>query len=184
MDIKYVEVGVCGLSCRLCPMYNTHAQSKCEGCKSPSRMAVGCPFITCAVKKRGIEFCWQCPDGESCVKWQKNRAASARYDSFKCYQTMEDDIVYIQKNGVEEFVGQQKKREAFLKEMLLSFDEGRSKSFYCVAVTVLALDELQNALETAKQKSNGLSLKEKAKVMHSVLEQIAQERGYLLKLRK
>jgi len=59
MDIKFIEVGVCGLSCRLCPTYHSKAESKCAGCKSPDRMAVGCPFITCAVKKKGVEFCWQ-----------------------------------------------------------------------------------------------------------------------------
>jgi hypothetical protein len=56
LDIQYAEVGVCGLSCRLCSMYHTQTESRCAGCKSYARMAVGCPFITCAVKKKGIEF--------------------------------------------------------------------------------------------------------------------------------
>ncbi|WP_241422576.1 hypothetical protein [Candidatus Contubernalis alkaliaceticus] len=56
MKIKYPAIGICGLSCRLCPRYNTEAKSRCLGCKSEDRMAVGCPFITCAVKKKGVEF--------------------------------------------------------------------------------------------------------------------------------
>ncbi len=60
MEIKYPQVGICGLSCILCPMYQTDSKSKCEGCKSETRMIIGCPFITCAIKKRGIEFCWEC----------------------------------------------------------------------------------------------------------------------------
>lgn len=67
-QIKYPEIGICGLSCRLCPMYNTKAKSKCVGCKSKNRMAVGCPFITCAVKKKGIEFCWDCEENELLFK--------------------------------------------------------------------------------------------------------------------
>jgi hypothetical protein len=31
-------------------------------------MAVGCPFITCAVKKKGIEFCWDCEENELLFK--------------------------------------------------------------------------------------------------------------------
>ena len=41
MKIKYPEIGICGLSCRLCPRFHTETQSKCNGCKSESRMA-GC----------------------------------------------------------------------------------------------------------------------------------------------
>ena len=54
MQFKYPEIGICGLSCRLCPMHNTETESRCLGCKSSSRMAVGCPFITCAIKNKGI----------------------------------------------------------------------------------------------------------------------------------
>ena len=54
MQIAHPEIGVCGLSCRLCPTYHTAGKSRCRGCKSHTRMAVGCPFITCAIKKKGI----------------------------------------------------------------------------------------------------------------------------------
>jgi hypothetical protein len=100
MQIIYPEIGVCGLSCRLCPMYNTEAESRCLGCKSPNRIAVGCPFITCAVKKKGIEFCWDCEENKICEKWKKHREAGKKSDSFKCYQKLEEDIRFIQKNGI------------------------------------------------------------------------------------
>jgi len=152
MDLQHVEVGVCGLSCRLCPMYHTQTENRCAGCKSPSRMAVGCPFITCAVKKKGIEFCWQCGENGTCEKWRKHREASRQYDSFKCYQKLEGDIEFIRKNGVSEFEKQQKIREQLLKEMLREFNDGRSKSYYCIASTVLQIDELQDILTKAKDK--------------------------------
>jgi hypothetical protein len=97
MQITYPDIGVCGLSCRLCPMYNTEAESKCLGCKSTTRMVVGCPFITCAVKKKEIEFCWDCEENKTCEKWKKHREAGKKSDSFKCYQKLEEDIQFIQK---------------------------------------------------------------------------------------
>jgi hypothetical protein len=103
MKIKYPEIGICGLSCRLCPNYNTDTKSRCLGCKSEGGMAVGCPFITCAVKKRGIEFCWDCQENESCEKWRKHREFGKRHDTFKCNQKLENDIAFIQRNGVAEF---------------------------------------------------------------------------------
>ncbi len=147
-------------------------------------MAVGCPFITCAVKKRGIEFCWECPDKITCDKWQKHRDAGKQLDSFKCYQKLEADISFIQKNGVEEFEKQQKFKEELLKELLFEFNDGRSKSLYCVAATVLEVEELQEVLAKGRQQSKGMPPKDEAKVMHKMLNDISIERGYILKLRK
>jgi hypothetical protein len=184
MLIKYPEIGTCGLSCRLCPIYNTKAESRCLGCKSQNRMAVGCPFITCAVKKKGIEFCWDCEDNKTCEKWEKHRQVGKNKDSFKCYQKLEEDISFIQNSGIIEFEKIQKKREHLLKEMLKEFNEGRSKSYYCIAATVLEIEELEEALTQAKKESQGVDIKDKSKILHSILEDIAKKRSYYLKLRK
>jgi len=184
MQIKYPEIGICGLSCRLCPMYNTEAESRCLGCKSKSRMAVGCPFITCAVKKKGIEFCWDCTENITCEKWKKHREAGKKIDSFKCYQKLEEDISFIQKKGISEFEKIQKQRKHLLKEMLRDFNEGRSKSYYCIAVTVLDVEELREVLTRAKKESDGLDVKGKSKILHSILDDFARKKGYCLKLRK
>ena len=184
MDIQYPEIGICGLSCRLCPMYNAQTSSRCAGCKSPGRIAVGCPFITCAVKKKGIEFCWDCPQDSTCEKWRKHREAGKLHDSFKCYQRLEADIAFIRKRGVVEFEKDQKTREQLLTEMLQHFNDGRSRSCFCIASTVLEIGELKDALTKAAVQSRNLPPKEKAKVMRSILDSISREKGYLLKLRK
>jgi len=184
MKIDYPEIGICGLSCRLCPMYHTKTKSRCFGCKSKVRMAVGCPFITCAIKRKGIEFCWKCEENESCEKWRKHREAGKRFDSFKCYQKLEDNIAFIQKNGIKEFEKVQKIREKLLKEMLQYFNEGRSKSYYCIAATVLEIEELEKVLREAKQESKRLGIKEKSKVLHSLIDEVANRKNYYLKLRK
>jgi hypothetical protein len=184
MKIKYPEIGICGLSCRLCPHYHTEGASRCEGCKTGSRTGAGCPFITCALKKKGIEFCWNCKENETCEKWARHREAAKKADSFKCYQKLEEDIACIQKNGIDEFEEMQKKREHLLKDMLREFNEGRSKSYYCIAVTVMEIGELEEALTKSDKDSKGLGIKEKSKVLHSILDEIAEQRNYYLKLRK
>ena len=184
MNIQHPEVGVCGLSCRLCPMYHTQSESKCDGCKSANRIAVGCPFITCAVKKKGVEFCWECSENSTCDRWAKHREAGKQHDSFKCYQKLEDDISFILGHGITEFEEQQKIREHILEEMLSEFNNGRSKSFYCIAATVMKIDELQEMLTKARQQSKEIAPNEKAKVMHSLLEQISNDKSYLLRIRK
>ena len=163
---------------------HTQTESRCAGCKSYARMAVGCPFITCAVKKKGVEFCRQCTENGECERWKKHRESGKQHDSFKCYQKLEDDISSICKHGINEFEKRQEIREHVLKEMLLEFNDGRSKSCYCIAATVMKIDELQDILTKARQQSKGMQPKEKAKVMHSMLELISNDKGYLLKLRK
>jgi hypothetical protein len=184
MNIKYPQVGVCGLSCRLCPRYQTEAASRCFGCKSSERMAAGCPFITCAIKKAGVEFCWDCKDNGSCEKWKSHRKAGKEHDSFKSYQKLEDDIDFIKANGIEKYDEQQVIRESLLLRLINEFNEGRSRSYYCIAATVLGIDELRDSLEEATARSTLLNITDKSKLMHSILDSIALKKGYNLKLRK
>ncbi len=184
MKKGYIEIGICGLSCRLCPAYHRETKSKCEGCKSEYRMGAACPFHTCAVKKKGIDFCGLCGENDTCARWRKFREAGKQNDSFVCYQRLEDNIASIQRYGMEEFEKQQKTREKLLKAILTEFNEGRSKSLYCIAATVLEIGELESVLENAREKSKRLDIKAKSEVMHSLLNEIADDRKYLLKLRK
>lgn len=184
MKIKHPEIGVCGLSCRLCPRYHTGTKSKCDGCKSEARIAAGCPFITCAVKKKEIEFCWDCVDSTACGKRAKHRESGKTHDSFKCYQKLESDISFIQSQGVVAFEKLQKTREQILAVMLNQFNEGRSKSYYCIAATILEIDELKKIIPKAKELSEGMSIQDKSKVMHSLINSVAKDKNYNLKLRK
>jgi len=184
LKLKHVEVGACGLSCNLCQSYNSQTKSRCRGCKSPERIMVGCPFINCAVKKKGLDFCWECKESSTCEKWKYHRDASKIGDSFKCYQKLEADIEFILQKDIEEFEEQQKNRELILKTMLHEFNYGRSKSYYCMVAKVFTINELQQTLTTSRANLSSLQQKEKAKVMHSTIEKGAPQKGYLLKLRK
>lgn len=184
MQIQYPEIGICGLSCRLCPSYHTEGQSKCGGCKSEYRMGAGCPFITCAVRKKGVEFCWECQESETCKKWREHREFGKQHDTFTCYQKLEDNINSIQRDGIPKFEEAQKVREQLLVEMLQSFNEGRSKRYYCIAATVLEIEELETALARAKIDSGGTDLKSSSRIFHLILDEIAEGHQYNLKLRK
>ena len=105
-------------------------------------------------------------------------------DSILCYQKVEENIAFIQKNGIAEFEKLQKTREKLLREMLAEFNEGRSKTLYCIAATVLEIGELETVLNEAREKAKGLDLKTKSENMHALLNEIADKNNYLLKLRK
>jgi hypothetical protein len=182
MRIEYPEIGICGLSCRLCPAYFIEGDGRCGGCKCDARMH--CSFITCAIKKKGIEFCWVCDDSTTCEKWRKRRNTGKHHDSFKCYTTLEKDIAFIRKYGIKEFEKLQKEREKILRKMLKGYDEGDSLGYYCIAATVLEIDELEKALSEVRKQSKGLDMRGKSKILHSILDDIATKKIYCLKLRK
>lgn len=184
VSIQYPEIGICGLSCRLCPSYHACGPSRCAGCKSADRIAVGCPFITCALKKRQIEFCWECDESDTCQRWGNHRKASRKHDSFVCYQKLEENIAFMQRGGVGVFEREQKTREKWLIEVLNGYNDGRSKTYYSIAATVMEIEELRTALLQAGSNSAGFGRKEKSKQLHLLLDNIAEKRHYSLRLRK
>lgn len=87
------------------------------------------------------------------------------------------------------FIEQQERRIELLEILLEHFDEGRSKSFYCIAATLLPITDLEIALENCEQKLKADKIglddaKTKSKILKGVLNDIAAREGIELKLRK
>ncbi len=186
---KYPTLGCCGLDCGLCPRYYTEGSSRCPGCCGPDffNKHPGCGHITCCVKKHNLEVCAQCDDFP-CLKfdsWFGNKA----YDSFLTHKKCEPNQFFIKEQGIEIFIKQQKKRIKLLKEMLDEFNDGRSKSFFCIATTLLSIKGINDSLSFARKKikKNDIGkndLKSKAKIIKKSLENIALKESVELKLRK
>ncbi len=96
---------------------------------------------------------------------------------------------FIQKHGVEKFIEQQERRIRLLETMLKSFDDGRSKSFYCIATTLLPITDLETSLDKAERRAKKDDIesddyKAKSKILKGFLNEFAVEKGIELKLRK
>jgi hypothetical protein len=107
-----------------------------------------------------------------------------RIDSIVSYQALEDNISFIEKNGLTEFEKQQILKEKILSDMLAEFNDGRSKSMYCIAATVLEIKDLETALWQARKETEKMVLKEKSHVLRELLNEIAIRKKLELKLRK
>jgi len=95
----------------------------------------------------------------------------------------------IKKGGIEKFIGRQNERIGLLERMLKDFDDGRSKSFYCIAATLLPISKLESSLSEAQQKidsekTKADDIKSKAIFLKEILNDYASEEGIELKLRK
>jgi hypothetical protein len=182
----YPTIACCGLDCGLCPTYYTKGPSRCPGCCGPEfyNKHPSCSIITCCVKKNEFETCAECNESP-CQKikdWDKA-------DSFISHKVSLTNLNLIKNNGIEEFIKQQEKRIKLLEIMLDKFNEGRSKSFFCIATALLPLDDLKLAMKKSNEEiqSEGIELndlKSKSKILRTYLNQYASKRNIQLKLRK
>ena len=136
------------------------------------------------MKRRGIESSWECDEGDSCELWARHREFGRAHDTFVSYAALDDNIASLRRAGLPAFVDGQREREQLLVEMLSEFNEGRSKSYYCVAATVLASSQLRAALASARESSGGMEARDRARALHAWLDAAADARSVTLALRK
>lgn len=184
---KYPIIGVCGLNCGLCPRYHTAGSSRCPGCCGADfwQKHPACGFITCCVKKKGLETCAECIDLTECERVARV-LYSARYkDSFISYRPVPANFSFIREHGIEEFARLEMEKQKFLKYLLANYSDGRSKSYYCTSCQLMPLDKLQEALREAEAEiTQDTPLKEKAKALRTAISGMADDLEIDLRLRK
>jgi hypothetical protein len=178
---KYPTIGVCGLDCGLCPRFYTIGPSRCPGCAGPDffHKHPSCSFITCCVKKKNLEVCAECSEFP-CSKFKGNEECQQLKESssYPSYKKVIPNLNFIKEHGIKKFIEQQKKKIALLETMMVNFDDGRSRSFFCKKVALLDLASLENALDEATQKIKidhikPDDIKIKAKILKGILNEIA-----------
>ncbi|HUS78335.1 MAG TPA: DUF3795 domain-containing protein [Patescibacteria group bacterium] len=187
-------IACCGLDCGLCPRYHAEGPSRCPGCAGPSfyERHPSCGKITCCAGERGLEVCSQC-DEFPCDRYHSWLAIGGEeggeYDSFLTYRKVPENLERIRTRGLEPFLVEQMRRMDLLEEMLAYFNDGRSKSFYCIAATLLPVPDLESAIEEARRAASKEGLNEedfkaRAKILKALLRGHADADGVELKLRK
>ena len=182
---KHPNIGCCGIDCGLCPVYYTKGPSRCPGCCGPNFFNAhpSCSFITCCLKNKKLEVCGECEE-YPCSKFD----SEGKYDSFVTHQKIFPNQQYIKEHGFEKFIDEQEKRIKLLVIMLENFNEGRSKSFYCVVSALLPISDIENVITEAEkeiEKNNFQNdLKQKSKILKDLLKNAAENNNMQLKLRK
>ena len=124
-----------------------------------------------------------CKDVETCEKLIKHKEFSRNHDSFVCYKKLENNIRFA-KEDLSKFKSDQKERENLFKKILNEFNEGRSKTLYCITSNVCETKDLESILETAKARSKGFDIRQKSKILHNLLSELTKTQGIMLKSRK
>lgn len=180
---SYPLFSLCGLNCGLCPRYHTEGESKCPGCGGPDfhLKHPTCAVITCSMKHGSIEYCFQCA-AYPCDKYRR----PSEKDSFISYQKVLTDQALAKQEGIDHYKKVLDEKVAILELLLDQYNDGRRKGLYCLAVNLLSIEDLRQAVLEIKSKVGGhdLTMVEKAVEAVAVLKIKAAEKNIELKLRK
>lgn len=174
MDLWF---SLCGLNCGLCPM---HVDGRCPGCGGGEGNQ-SCKIARCSLENGKLEYC------SLCRKFPCERYESVdEFDSFITYCNRKNDMKKRDEIGTEEYQREQEEKAGILEWLLQNYNDGRKKSFFCLAVNLLELQDLRVVKQQISQDGgmDGLSVKESAACVRNLLETKAKERHIVLKLRK
>ncbi len=167
---------LCGLNCRLCPMY---LGNYCPGCGGGEGHQA-CAVVQCSLEKGGIEFCSQC----GCFPCERCEKA-VEFDSFLPHSRMIRDLDRAVEMGLESYLAELEDRGTILESLLAGWNDGRTKSFYCLAVYLLEAEDLHRILEELEGNvSPNASCKERAAMARRAFQDAAAARGIWLRLNK
>lgn len=126
------------------------------------------------------EYCYECGD-YPCEKYEH----VDDFDSFITHRRQKSDLERAQKIGIAAYNLEQQQKVQILDALLSNYNDGRRKTFFCVAVNLLELSELRKAMEKIENSDlSELSMKEKSVHVVGILQNIAQRRNVELKLHK
>jgi hypothetical protein len=178
------DFSLCGLNCALCPNFHIHTNGKfkCPGCggevffeNHPS-----CAIITCSKKHKNIDFCFNC-DEYPCKRYLELNEK----DSFITYKNREENIKSASED-LNKYLHELQKKKIILSELLKNYNDGRMKNYYCIAVNLLPLKELEEIMKKVREIGRGENIeeKEKTKMVKDIFTEVADKLKIEIKLRK
>ena len=168
-------LSLCGLNCGLCPMF---LGTYCGGCGNGNQ---SCRIAKCSLEHGEVEYCYEC-NYYPCEKYQH----IDEYDSFITHRRQKSDLKKAQSIGIEQYNFEQKEKIRILSYLLSNYNDGRRKNFFCVAINLLELSEIQEAVNQLQSNDelSSLPIKEKCLYAVEVFQKIANRRNVKLKLIK
>ena len=169
---------LCGLNCALCPMHNM--ENGCPGCGGGEGHQ-SCAKIRCAIERKIGEFCFECME-YPCEKYLH----IDEYDSFITHLHQKADLEKASIIGTENYNLEQKEKIEILNYLLANYNNGRRKTFFCIAVNLLDLPDIREILRQIGENNELSEATEKERGLYVVkaFQDIADKKDIKLKLRK
>ncbi len=174
--------GCCGIFCGLCSKYQSKAPSRCIGCQLGEQHS-WCSIYRCCVMKKGFTTCAECEE-YPCERYSRRGWGTDQWT-----RTAQESLNSIKEIGMRGWLEEQRRRRLLLENLLTNYNEGRSMSFYCLAVALMPSGLIDKAINELKEKLainqiDNSDIKAKATTLRGIIQGLAQEYGIELKLRK
>jgi len=168
---------LCGLNCGLCPM---HLNRYCPGCGGGNGNQ-SCKIAKCSLDHGGVEYCFQCEE-YPCEKYEH----IDDFDSFVTHRNQIADMEKAKMVGIAVYNAEQSEKVEILNYILDHFNDGRKKTFFCVAVNLLDLSVIKQILNQISEMEGfeDWMEKEQSALVVKMFRAAADEKKIELKLRK
>ncbi len=167
---------LCGLNCGLCPM---SIRGECGGCFTDSPCYPTCPIAPCSVEHGNVEYCFECSE-YPCKRYD----GIDLHDSLISHRNQKKDLEKAKRMGIETYKEKQRTKKKIIDRLLNEYDDGRKDVFFCLAVNLLELGALNEALDMAGRLGQDASIQEKTLFVERQLYACAENRGISLELRR
>lgn len=125
---------------------------------------------------KGLEICSQCIE-YPCKRFENENIS---HDSFVTHKRIFPNHEYVRANGVEGFIDQQRERVDLLVELLKFFDDGRSKSYFCLAAALLPIGRVVDLKNELPRLMGIDELKERNRRVRGIIKQVAENQNICL----
>lgn len=166
---------LCGLNCGLCPMY---LGKHCGGCGNGNQ---SCKIARCSLDHGKIEYCYEC-ENYICERYN----GIDEFDSFITHKNQIADLEKAKIMGIKQYNNEQLEKIEILNTLLNQYNDGRKKTFYCVAVNILDLSELRELMSQISQEKTFETLNEieKCNYVYELFQSMSKELNIDFKLRR
>lgn len=166
---------LCGLNCSLCPMF---IRGGCSGCREGSTCYQICEFAPCSIEHGNLDYCFEC-DEYPCEKYD----GVDLHDSLISHKNQLKDMEKAKAMGIENYRAEQMEKIEILDKLLNVYDSGSDDVFFCLAVNLMEVDDLKKVVNEADKSTENMTLDEKTSFIRDALNNCAENRNILLKLR-
>lgn len=171
-----IYFSLCGLNCGLCSM---RLSNHCPGCGGGEHHS--CAIAKCSLEHGAPEYCFQCDDFP-CAKYKD----VDKKDSFITHKNQLKDIQKAKNIGIDAYTKEQTEKVDILNCLLDNYNAGRQKTFFCIAVNLLEIQDIRTVMSYLISNTDIKSLPIKDKAAYAVrqFQETADRQGIELKLRR
>lgn len=130
----------------------------------------------CSVKHGNLQYCFECPEYPC-----KHYDGFGSYDTLVLHRNQRKDMQRAKEIGIDAYRAEQREKVKLLNRLLEAYDDGKRQVFYCAAVNLLSVDDMQAILDKADRETADLPTSERTDHIERELRAFARANDISLK---